>query len=88
MHHNIGHSIDQALFSEFFHHPEQSGSNLRFGIKDRQPETYEDLFCELKKHCKSSVITDFNKRSKKFNLSVEICYKQIFNVSNTQVNSI
>ena len=32
--------LDQALFSEFFHLPEQSGSNLRFGIKDRQPETY------------------------------------------------
>ena len=78
--------LDQALFSEFFHRPVQNGSQFEFGIKNRQPDTYEDFFREVKKHCKSSVISIT--RSKKFNQAVEICYKQIFNVSNTQVNSI
>ena len=76
--------LDQALFSEFFHRSEQTGSHLEFGIKHRQPETYEDFFREVKKHCKSSVICIT--RSKKFNEAVKVCYQQIFKVSNSHNN--
>ena len=76
--------LDQALFSEFFHRPVQNGSQFEFGIKNRQPDTYEDFFREVKKHCKSSVISIT--RSKKFNEAVKVCYQQIFKVSNSNNN--
>ena len=71
-------SLDQALFSEFFHPPENHGKFLSFGLKDRQPETYADFYLEVQKFCKSSVIPIT--RSKKFDEAVRLCYKQEFKV--------
>ena len=71
-------SLDQALFSEFFHRPENHGTFLSFGLKDRQPETYADFYLEVQKFCKSSVIPIA--RSKKFGEAVRLCYKKQFKV--------
>ena len=67
-------SLDSALFSEFFYPPQQS----TFAIKERQPETYQKFFSEVKKTCQSSVVSII--RSKKFHETVKLCYKQIFKV--------
>ena len=71
-------SLDQALFSEFFHRPENHGEFLSFALKNRQPETYADFYLEVQKFCKSSVIPIT--RSKKFGEAVRLCYKQEFKV--------
>ena len=73
--------LDQALFSEFFHRPEQNGTLLTFGVKDRQPETYADFYVEVQKFCKSSAIPI--KWSKNFDEAVRLCYKNIFKVDKT-----
>ena len=71
-------SLDLALLSEFFHTPQQFGTSSNFALKERQPETYQKFFSEVKKTCQSSVVSII--RSKKFHETVKLCYKQIFKV--------